>query len=131
MSSGKRRTVEEKLPWKGMRVGRLWFDAGFALELHVGRDPSRHVDESVVRFFEREVLFRDKAGRRHELRPREHSTLVPIFELIGAHVQRAVQTADWDLRLEFDSGASIDAFELEEGWEVEPLPKPDWDGWKR
>jgi len=108
--------VEQKLPWAGLRVGRLWLDQGFGIELQPSLPPA---DEAVVvRFFLREFIFRDDAGSPYELLPHDHAGLVPAFSLLGAHVKRAIQTADLDLRIEFDTGASIEAFELEEGWEL-------------
>ena len=66
--SPRKRTTAQPFPWNGLRVGRMWFDQGFALELHASKEPAGVDDEAVVRFIGREVVFRDSGGGCHVLR---------------------------------------------------------------
>jgi hypothetical protein len=59
-------------------------------------------------------------ARESRFTPHEHATLVPLFALLGVHVERAVCDRDFDLTVKFDSGASLKAYELDEGWEYDP-----------
>ena len=47
--------------------------------------------------------------------------MIPLLEQPDRRAREllAVETADLDIRLEFDSGATLDAYEMEEGWEVD------------
>jgi hypothetical protein len=109
--------LRQKLPFLGLRVGRLWLDQGWALELHPSQPPAN--DGAVVRFLWKPFYYTDAGGTVYTLLPHEHPSLVPVFELVGAHVVGAAITDAGDLEIDFDSGAEIRAFDLEDGWEYE------------
>jgi hypothetical protein len=114
------------LPFVGLRVGRIWLDQGCALELHLSQPPAD--DAAVVRLLRLPFRLTDAAGRKHSLTPHDHGALVPLFTLIGSHVQQAAINAEGNLTLEFDSGAVLTANELEDAWEYE---QPWQFGWRR
>ncbi|MFN2471705.1 MAG: DUF6188 family protein [Gaiellaceae bacterium] len=111
------RSLRQDLPFVGLRVGRQWLDQGWALELHPSQPPAD--DAAVVRFLWKPFVYTDAQGTAHTLLPHEHSSLVPVFALIGAHVARAAVADSGDLEIDFNSGAQIRASELEDGWEYE------------
>lgn len=115
------RDLTQELPYNGLRVGRLWLDQGFALELQPSQPLADH--GAVVRLLREPFVFVDALGLRHRLVPHEHATLTPVFSLIGAHVTDAHVSRHGDLELVFETGERIDALRLEEGWEYEPLPR--------
>jgi hypothetical protein len=115
------RDLTQDLPYNGLRVGRLWLDQGFALELQPSQPPADH--GAVVRLLWEPFVFVDALGVRHGLVPHEHAALTPVFSLIGAHVTDAHVSRHRDLELAFDTGERLEAVRLEEGWEYEALPQ--------
>jgi hypothetical protein len=109
-------------PVEGLRVGRLWLDQGFALELHPGRPPAE--DGALVRLY---LAFAIEHGHeRHVYDAADHARLLPLFTLLGRHVAGAQMTADAGLTLKLDDGTKLIAESLDEadGWDFEQPWRP-------
>ena len=109
-------------PASGLRVGRLWLDQGFALELHPSLPPAEH--GALLRLYLPFTL--DDGHTRMTLDPAKHEELVPLFVLVGRHVASARMTADAGLELELDDGTKLIAGSLDESdfWEFEQPWEP-------
>jgi hypothetical protein len=109
-------------PAEGLRVGRLWLDQGFALELHPSLAPA-----------EAGALFRlylgftlDDGREPRAFHAAEHAGLVPLFSLLGRHVASARMTAGAGFVLELDGGIRLIAGSLDERdfWDFEQPWEP-------
>jgi hypothetical protein len=113
-------------PVEGLRVGRLWLDQGFALELHPSRPPAE--DGALVRLY---LAFTLERGReRHVFDAADHARLLPLFALLGRHVASAQMTADAGFILELDDGATLVAGSLDDadGWDFAQPWQPEFAG---
>jgi len=104
-------------PAEGLRIGRLWLDQGFALELHPSLPPA---DEgALLRLYLAFTL--DDGRERKAFHAAEHEGLVPLFSLLGRHVANARMTADAGFILELDDGIKLVAGSLDDRdcWEFQ------------
>jgi Family of unknown function (DUF6188) len=113
-------------PVEGLRVGRLWLDQGFALELHPSRPPAE--DGALLRLY---LAFTLEHGReRRVLDAADHARLRPVFALLGRHVVSAQMTANAGFVLELDDGTKLVAGSLDEadGWDFAQPWQPNFAG---
>lgn len=110
-------------PWRGLRVGRLWLDQGFALELHTSEPPAE--EGALLRFFRSFLVDLGDGPRAYEAH--EHESLTPLFSLLGRHVIRAGMTSKAGLRMEVEGGATLSASSLDDDWEFQQPWRPRFD----
>jgi hypothetical protein len=112
-------------PAAGLRVGRLWLDQGFALELHPSRPPAE--TGALLRLYLGFTL--DDGREQRAFNAAEHGELAPLFSLLGRHVASARMTADAGFVLALDGGISLVAGSLDQGdfWDFEQPWAPDFE----
>ena len=112
-------------PVQGLRVGRLWLDQGFALELHPSRAPAD--SGALVRLYAKFAL---EQGRRERqtFDAADHPRLAPLFSLLGQHVAGARMTADAGFVLEFDDGTRLvaESLDITDGWDFAQPWRPNF-----
>lgn len=107
----------QEFPCEGLRVGRLWLDQGFALELHPSKGSAKH--GALLRIF-LDFQLRTRDGEHH-LTAHDHAGLTPAFPLLGLHVERAFITSQsgFELHLGGPSIVIAGSLDLREYWDFE------------
>jgi hypothetical protein len=118
------RDRSQEYPCEGLRVGRLWLDQGFALEMHPSRDTA--TEGALLRLYLSFAIQRD--GDTQEFTAHDHARLVPAFHVLGGHVITAQMTADARFRLRLDNGLTLVAGSLDERdyWEFRQPWEPNF-----
>lgn len=112
-------------PCDGLRVGRLWLDQGFALELHTSEPPA--TDGALLRLYLSFSVDLGDGVRTYEAH--RHETLVPLFSLLSRHVRSAAMTTTAGFRIELEGGVLLEAGSLDERdyWEFQQPWRPRFD----